>query len=691
MTGDSGPSSPLEENERLEEALASRALAPLASAHHKHVDTDAGEWLDEEPLPPEALGLELSFSKPSMPPSPAIGRNDALQTVAPKVNPARGELGLLQRLAALEQEEKATGRKSGGRASSNALKKNRPFEFPDDKPIRVRVLDVDSLSMEELHKAFAYTLVRRLPAEQCIRVASRIATFRENYNQTAYENLIRDCGHIFGPTHGPELVALFSRCHATVSVPYLVDYTRRFGTFSREFIASQVEQSLNPGFFDFIRYHKQGGVRPLPPIIAKPWALSSYTRLLAKSHIKSELHEQLKLVGSIPSKQLEAANEDLLPAEARLAERLSAATALKLDAPTTREDVSTPPSTKAWKTSRAEAHRPALLDAIMEAEYSGRGWRPEDAEAIRAAAKTTKHRARSNEIGRQILSTNSSEADAPGSLFSPDSPSSTSSPSTEVRRGRSSRPSLLRTELRDPFHDEDSDEEDLEELNLSVDAILNSNRQQAAPSSSPASLGHHSHRHHHPQSHQTLSEQSQKHGGRRSSRQGAKEEDYEEEEEDDEYLFSDEEDDEDEDQLPPGARRAAAAAQRQAEKETAGFGLQFEHVVPENSLGIGTGKNALVRLGAGSGPGAEGPGGAEEALELADMPDRFWNTLRRRFFRHNYRAYRVVDGQWKQVADPRGPRFKPKRRHRSRAEKKEQRLRWAMQNGGAESQATPPA
>lgn len=43
-----------------------------------------------------------------------------------------------------------------------------PFDHPWRLPLsfsEVRVLDVDALPLEELHRAFMYTMVRRRPAE----------------------------------------------------------------------------------------------------------------------------------------------------------------------------------------------------------------------------------------------------------------------------------------------------------------------------------------------------------------------------------------------------------------------------------------------------------------------------------------------------------------------------------------------
>ena len=37
------------------------------------------------------------------------------------------------------------------------------------------------------------------------------------------------------------------RGYATISVPFMLDYTRQYGHFSRAFLAEQVEKSLRPG------------------------------------------------------------------------------------------------------------------------------------------------------------------------------------------------------------------------------------------------------------------------------------------------------------------------------------------------------------------------------------------------------------------------------------------------------------
>eukprot|EP00913_Durusdinium_trenchii_P002502 g2314.t1 len=134
---------------------------------------------------------------------------------------ARVPLGWLDRLAEVAKAEQSGESRDADKDEKQGRQSRRKgqFEFNDEEPIRVRVLDVDAISLEELHRAFMYTLV---------------------------------------------------------------------------------ETSLRPGFFDFMRYEGQGGVRPLPLVISKPWSLQAYTRLMSKSYLKSRLYEQLKLHGHEP-------------------------------------------------------------------------------------------------------------------------------------------------------------------------------------------------------------------------------------------------------------------------------------------------------------------------------------------------------------------------------------------------------
>jgi len=235
--------------------------------------------------------------------------------------------------------------KLSGAFSKTWERKRRKDEFDPSKPVRVRVLDVDRLELDDVHRHFMFTLTRRLPAEHCMKVASRVGQFRDKQTHQSYENLIRDCGRVFGPTHGPELVALFSRCYATISVPYMVDYTRRYGQFSKNYIASLIEKSEQPRLFDFMRYEHCGGAKPLPGILKEPYALASYTRLLAKCSAKQYMFQELQKHGHLPKSMLEraAVSWDELELTDRIKERISA---------------------------NEDPMRPAIMDKIIEREHA---------------------------------------------------------------------------------------------------------------------------------------------------------------------------------------------------------------------------------------------------------------------------------------------------------------------------------
>lgn len=256
-----------------------------------------------------------------------------------------------------------------------------------------------------------------------------------------------------------------------------------------------------------MRYEKKGGLRPLPAMVARPWALSSYTRLMAKSSVKSCLHEQLKLHGCIPPGELQKDTATDLPMETRLDEALSASGAMRVSEPIGR------------KSQGSEVRRPTLLDAIMEAEYSGVGWD------------------RASEAAKKI-----------------------------------------------------------EKDNLSGD------------------------------------------------------EDSEEGEED------------------------KALRDR--------FSMQFQHVVPDEAFAAGP-QNALLD------PSRLATSGRQQQQEdEMVLPGRWWGSTRRMFFRHQHRAYRLIDDRWQQVADPRGPQHKPKRRYKPRPMEREERLQRAMKSQGQRSRVT---
>ncbi|PFH37004.1 hypothetical protein BESB_034620 [Besnoitia besnoiti] len=177
-------------------------------------------------------------------------------------------------------------------------------------PRRMRVLDLDSVSPAVLHHSFMFLLVKHLPAEVCLKVLSRIAVYRDVHTQLAYENLIRDMGFLFTKHYetctsvphdlGPTLVAYVCRVVQTLSIAWGVNYVRRFGCFSKQFIVKQIERSANPRLFDFVRYAHKGGVKPLPPIVTHPHRLSSYVRLLDESSSKFYMYTHLKRHKQLP-------------------------------------------------------------------------------------------------------------------------------------------------------------------------------------------------------------------------------------------------------------------------------------------------------------------------------------------------------------------------------------------------------
>ena len=194
------------------------------------------------------------------------------------------------------------------------------WEASEAKEVRIKVLDIDSIDMNHMHDMFLHTLVRRVHAENCVKLIGRIGLFRDKQSTQSHVNLSDAAAQIFGEFHGPELVALFSRCHSTLGLPYALDYVRRFGKFSKSFLAKQIDRSHRPRLFDFARY--PAGKRPLPPIVSHPNDLWSYARMLPSCSAKRYLVQHLL------AQQVKNGNTSLpaldrsIKAEARLAEGL---------------------------------------------------------------------------------------------------------------------------------------------------------------------------------------------------------------------------------------------------------------------------------------------------------------------------------------------------------------------------------
>ncbi|GIX62072.1 uncharacterized protein BcabD6B2_15070 [Babesia caballi] len=163
----------------------------------------------------------------------------------------------------------------------------------------VRVLDVDKLPLPLLHHMVCYSLVKHMPAETVLQVISRIAMLRDSESHTAYQNFLRDLGRLASPLCRAEVVALLSRGYQSVSVPFMVDYVRRFGTFSRRFMAKLIQRHAQPQALDFLRY--RAGQRNTNQILTRPWALFGYVKMLKKSSAKTYMYHNLLVRGYVPS------------------------------------------------------------------------------------------------------------------------------------------------------------------------------------------------------------------------------------------------------------------------------------------------------------------------------------------------------------------------------------------------------
>ena len=242
-------------------------------------------------------------------PSPIVAQ---IQKSKPVILGGEGKSSALTSTSSVSARDMARGFRS---KRSEELYKLSHMVFDGD--VKVRVMDVDQFSLDELHHYFMYTLVRRFPAEKCVRVASRIALFRDKNSQHSFESMSKDVAALFGPVHGPELTALFSRCHNTIPIAFMLDYTRRFGKFSRRYIALEVQKTTTPRLFDFVRY--ASGVKPLPGIVTRPFALRSFARLLPPCSAKRYIFQHLMAHSGEPVTGADAM-DPLLGIEARVGE-----------------------------------------------------------------------------------------------------------------------------------------------------------------------------------------------------------------------------------------------------------------------------------------------------------------------------------------------------------------------------------
>lgn len=127
----------------------------------------------------------------------------------------------------------------------------------------LKVCDIDAISASALNEAFMLILVQQLPAEEVLKVLTRMARYRDQPSQRVYESLSRDFSELVGNRLSPETAAtasaFLSRALHTLPLPWAVDFVRRFGAFSKEFLAKQIQKATQPRFFDFVRYQRHGG------------------------------------------------------------------------------------------------------------------------------------------------------------------------------------------------------------------------------------------------------------------------------------------------------------------------------------------------------------------------------------------------------------------------------------------------
>ncbi|SOV75527.1 conserved Plasmodium protein, unknown function [Plasmodium sp. gorilla clade G3] len=164
----------------------------------------------------------------------------------------------------------------------------------------IKILDIDNIPCNILNNLFAYNIVKNCSAELCLKIISRLGMYRDKYSQISYENMINYLGQVLNCSKNAEIIALFSRCYETISIPFLVNYVRKYGTFSRAFIVNMYDKYFKKRLFDFVRYENNNGIRKLPNILTHPYHLSSYTKLLGECSAKKDMYVQLKILGHIP-------------------------------------------------------------------------------------------------------------------------------------------------------------------------------------------------------------------------------------------------------------------------------------------------------------------------------------------------------------------------------------------------------
>ncbi|CRH02551.1 conserved Plasmodium protein, unknown function [Plasmodium relictum] len=221
----------------------------------------------------------------------------------------------------------------------------------------IKILDIDSLPCNVLNHLFAYKIVKNCSAELCLKIISRIGMYRDKYSQVSYENMINYLGQIINNDKNAEIIALFSRCYETVSIPFLVNYVRKYGSFSRSFIVNMYDKYFKKRLFDFVRYENNLGIRKIPNILTHPYHLSSYIKLLGECSAKKDMYIQLKIRGFIPSSSNYYDEKNIQEMDYFMNQEKGKTKKINMDVNK--------------KKSNKYIERPKMYDVILSAEHSG--------------------------------------------------------------------------------------------------------------------------------------------------------------------------------------------------------------------------------------------------------------------------------------------------------------------------------
>ncbi|ETW31227.1 hypothetical protein PFFCH_01337 [Plasmodium falciparum FCH/4] len=233
----------------------------------------------------------------------------------------------------------------------------------------IKILDIDNIPCNILNNLFAYNIVKNCSAELCLKIISRLGMYRDKYSQISYENMINYLGQVLNCSKNAEIIALFSRCYETISIPFLVNYVRKYGTFSRAFIVNMYDKYFKKRLFDFVRYENNMGIRKIPNILTHPYHLSSYTKLLGECSAKKDMYVQLKIRGHIPD-TFQITEENKSEEEIDYLMNAKKDSNKKIDN-VNNIDLIENSTQKNKKRSSKIIERPKMYDIILSSEYTG--------------------------------------------------------------------------------------------------------------------------------------------------------------------------------------------------------------------------------------------------------------------------------------------------------------------------------